>query len=200
MTDSEVSEIGSDSDSDDEIHPRARRRSSASGHSDILTHDEFYLEASESLSRAFKENHSIDNATIELKTLRMATNVTFHEVREAIITALMNVYISESAQGKGIIKKWAPLLDRFTEDEEVQMDILLILQRYFVKKVREGVSLGKFVRALQDFYDADVVEEDKIIRWYGDERAKGPDMLAVRDSAEKFVIWLDEAEEESDEE
>lgn len=87
------------------------------------------------------------------------------------------------------------------------MDILFILQRYFAKAVREGaVALGKFVRALQDFYDADVLDEDKIIRWYGDERAKGAgekwgkDMLAVRDSAEKFVTWLEEAEEESDEE
>ena len=209
LTDSEVSEIGSDSDSDDETHPRSRRRSSASGHSDIVTHDEFYAEANESLSRAFNENHSIDNATIELKTLRMATNVTSHEVREAIITALMDVYISEpGTKGRGIIKKWASLLDRFSmEDVDDQIDILLILQRYFVKKVREGVvSLGKFVRALQDFYDADVLEEDKIIRWYGDERAKGSgdkwgtDMLAVRDSAEKLVTWLEEAEEESDEE
>ena len=136
----------------------------------------------------------------------MATNVTFHEVREAIIAALMNVYISEPTKSRGIIKKWAPLLERFTEDAEVQMDILFILQRYFAKALREAGSAGKFVRALQDLYDADVLEEDKIIRWYGDERARGAgekwgkDMLAVRDSAEKFVTWLEEAEEESDEE
>jgi eIF4-gamma/eIF5/eIF2-epsilon len=46
--------------------------------------------------------------------------------------------------------------------------------------------------------------KDKIIKWYEDDRAKGigekwgTDFLIVRDSAEKFVTWLQEAEEESD--
>ena len=205
LTDSEVSETGSDSDSDSESRLRSRRRSSASGHSDIITHDEFYAEANESLTRAFNENHSIDNATIELKTLRMATNVTFHEVREAIITALMNVCIAEpTTKAQNTVTKWTPLLDRFKEDVDLQTEILFILQAGFVKRMREGVALGKFVRMLQVFYHADVLEEDKIIKWYEDKRAKGSgekwgsDFLTVRESAEKFVTWLKEAEEESD--
>lgn len=84
------------------------------------------------------------------------------------------------------------------------MEILFILQGGFIKRMREGVPLGKFVRMLQVFYHADVLEEDKIIKWYEDERAKGSgekwgtDFLTVRQSAEKFVTWLKEAEEESD--
>src|SRR5439155_23740865 len=65
LTDSEISDIESDSDSGDVAHDHQSR------FSDNLNHEEFYTEAEESLSRAFLENHSIENAMIELKTLRM---------------------------------------------------------------------------------------------------------------------------------
>jgi hypothetical protein len=89
----------------------------------------------------------------------MATNVTFHEVREAIITALIDVCIDESAKARSIVTRWAPLLERFTEDVDGQMEALFLLQRGFVKRMREGVPVGKFVRILQVFYHADVLEE-----------------------------------------
>ena len=174
--------------------------------SDNLNHEEFYTEAEESLSRAFLENHSIENAMIELKTLRMATNVTFHEVREAILAALMNVIITIPSNIKKEFSKWGQLLEKFTEDDDAKMDVVLIVQRYFAKNVREGRTEARaFVMGLQALFQVDAAEEDVIFRWLEDKRAKGvaekwgEDMLALRNSTEKFVTWLREAEEESDE-
>ena len=202
MTDSEISEIGSDTGSGSDI---ASRRSSMSGPSDVITNEEFYTEAEESLARAFQEKHSIDDAAIELKTLRMATNVTFHEVRKAIVIALMNVAMTSPGDVGPTFTKWGKLLLRFMEDEDSQMDILLTAQRLFARKLCEGaVERRTFVVGLQALYQADVLEEDKIFEWFNDDTSKGvgealgEDMANLRKAAEKFVTWLQEAEEESD--
>ena len=182
---------------------RRGRHSSASGSSDILNNEEFYAEAEESISRAFLENHSIENATIELKTLRMAINVTFHEVREAIVSALMGIVLTTPAKVGAMFGKWGELLEKFTEDDEAKLDVVFICQKFFAK--RQGVERKGFVMGLQGLYQADVLEEGIILKWFEDVKSKGveekwgEEMLALRNSAEKFVTWLKEAEEESDE-
>lgn len=50
---------------------------------------EFRSEATASLERAWTEGHAVDNAAVELKTLRMASNVPLGRVREAVIAFLM---------------------------------------------------------------------------------------------------------------
>ena len=169
---------------------------------DLLNNEEFYSEAEESLSRAFLENHSVENATIELKTLRMATNVTFHEVREAIVSALMGIVLTTPAKIGSMFAKWGELLENFSEDDDAKLEIVFLCQKFFVK--RQGVERKGFVMGLQGLYQADILEEDAILKWFEDERSKGSgekcgeEMLALRNSAEKFVTWLKEAEEESD--
>jgi len=127
----------------------------------------------------------------------MATNVTFHEVREAILFALMNIVITSPAKIPGMFNKWGELLQHFTEDEDAQVDIVFIVQRFFAKRGKGG-----FVKGLQSLYDVDCLEEEAIFRWFGDERAKGvgekwgEEMATLRKSAEKFVTWLEEADEE----
>jgi translation initiation factor eIF-2B subunit epsilon len=212
LSDSDISEIGSDSDADsDTTSMRRRRRSSASGFSDApSTNQEFYTEAEESLSRAFLENHSVENAMIELKTLRMATNVTFHEVREAIISSLMNVYLTTPGIAAKLFKKWGGLLRKFEEDLEAELDSVMIMQRYFAKRLRENVQnpaeRNKFVLGLQGMYNSDVFTEKTIFRWFADERAKGvgekgsEDMLSLRNASQKLITWLEEADEDSSEE
>ena len=53
------------------------------------TDSEFQMEAKQSLDRAFAEDHSLENAAVELKTLRMASNVSLKLVREAVIAAIV---------------------------------------------------------------------------------------------------------------
>ena len=56
----------------------------------LLADAEFKSEASASLERAWSEGHAVDNAAVELKTLRMASNVPLGRVREAVIAFLMD--------------------------------------------------------------------------------------------------------------
>ena len=208
LTDSEVSEIGSDSDSDENSTTvRRRRRSSASGRSDISTNEYFLYEAGESLSRAFAENHSVDDAAIELTSLKMTTNVSFHEIREAIVTAMMNVLISQPGRAEPTFAKWSALLSRFIEDEESQLDTAFIAQEYFAKKIREQKAEKKvFVKGLHLLYDNDVVDEEVIFNWYQSKKAQGigerwsEELLTLRNAAQPLLNWLSEANEESDDE
>jgi translation initiation factor eIF-2B subunit epsilon len=202
LTDTSISDIGSDSDSEDEQVYRRRRSNASSAQSDAANKEEFATEAEDSLSRAFAENHSVENAAIELKTLRMATNVTFHEVREAIISALMNG-LQQPSGTKGLFAKWGPLLGEFTEDKDAQVDVCLLVQRFYARGGAAGKE-GMFLRGLQGLYSVDVVEEEAIFLWSEDPRSRGigerwgEDMALLRKKGEKFVVWLREAEEESD--
>jgi translation initiation factor eIF-2B subunit epsilon len=50
---------------------------------------EFLSEVAQSLQRAFAEDHSVENAAVELKTLRMAHNQALEKVRGAVIGAIV---------------------------------------------------------------------------------------------------------------
>ena len=53
------------------------------------------------------------------------------------------------------------------------------------------------VHVLKALYDADVLSEESIVAWHGDERA-GPRGRRLREAAAPFVTWLQEAEEDDE--
>lgn len=80
---------------------------------------EFRSEVKQSLDRAFDEGHSVDNASVELKTLRMASNVPLRRVREAVVEAIVErIPIIEGDAAKQrveitkMVARWGPLIDR----------------------------------------------------------------------------------------
>jgi translation initiation factor eIF-2B subunit epsilon len=82
---------------------------------------EFKLEVTQSLERAFEEGHSVDNASVELKTLRMASNVPLSRVREAVIAALVDrisVVSPEDGAAKQkvevekVVERWGELINK----------------------------------------------------------------------------------------
>ena len=80
---------------------------------------EFRSEVKQSLDRAFAEGHSVDNASVELKTLRMASNVPLRRVREAVVEAIVErIPIVEGDAAKQrteitkMVARWGPLIDR----------------------------------------------------------------------------------------
>ena len=86
---------------------------------DAHLEEEFRREVELSLERAFSEGHSVDNAAVELKTLRMASNVPLIRVREAVIGAIVErISIVEGGgipQRKEIastILRWGDLINR----------------------------------------------------------------------------------------
>ena len=69
---------------------------------------EFQTEVRLSLERAFSEGHSLENASVELKTLRMASNVPLRRVREAVVAGIVEkIALVEGAVPQRVeIKKW----------------------------------------------------------------------------------------------
>jgi translation initiation factor eIF-2B subunit epsilon len=79
---------------------------------------EFQAEVKQSLERAFSEGHSVDNAAVELKTLRMASNVPITSVRELVVGAIVDrikIADNPAAQRQEIskvIERWGELINR----------------------------------------------------------------------------------------
>lgn len=93
---------------------------------------EFQSEVTQSLERAFTEGHSIDNAAVELKTLRMASNVSLSRVREAVISAIVEripiVDGGGAPQRQEITKmidRWGELINKIGGVDPVETVVLL---------------------------------------------------------------------------
>lgn len=83
---------------------------------------EFTSEVIASLERAWAEGHAVENAAVELKTLRMASNVPLRRVREAIVRFLLEKIVDDrngpnSSGGatrdrvQKVIARWGGLID-----------------------------------------------------------------------------------------
>jgi len=144
--------------------------------------EEFQTEVSQSLERAFTEGHSVDTAAVELKTLRMASNVPLIRVREAVVGAIVEkiklVEGDPSEQRKEIAKvtgRWGELIDKIGGVDPVET--VSVLQAHCAKSTRMPL-FGQILAAL---YQEDIVEEDHIRAWHLIPASKGEDL---KDSAE----------------
>ncbi|OZJ01531.1 hypothetical protein BZG36_05500, partial [Bifiguratus adelaidae] len=59
-----------------------------------------------------------------------------------------------------------------------------------------------FAPSVQLLYQLDVVDEDAVLSWYHGQKSQSLGIVpsSIREKAEKFVTWLEEAEEEEEEE
>ncbi|KAF5365596.1 hypothetical protein D9758_003234 [Tetrapyrgos nigripes] len=173
----------SDSDSDSDMYPGTLPTSSTTSltlessvvaASDAVAVSEFQAEVTQSLERAFAEGHSVDNAAVELKTLRMASNVPLLRVREAVIAAIVEKI--EIVEGGGIpqrqeiakvINRWGPLIDKIGGVDAVET--VTLLQSHCAKSKR----LPLFPQILVALYQADIVEEVDMRKWHANPASKG---------------------------
>ena len=101
---------------------------------------EFKAEVTQSLERAFEEGHSVDNAAVELKTLRMASNVPLTRVREAVIAALVDRIrvispeegpAKQKAEVERVMGRWGELINKIGGVDGVEtisiLQVLLLL-------------------------------------------------------------------------
>jgi len=163
-----------------------------------------------SLERALAEGHTVDDAAIELKTLRMASNVTMTEVREVVLDFVVNLVKGEpgSAAQKNnispVVERWSGLIINLVASERVE--ILLLLQKTCARLPN---YLPAFKFFLYAFYSEDIVEATAIRAWLRDPRSKeavgkasGANMeLCWKQGAQTLaVIEADEESEEDEEE
>lgn len=149
----------------------------------------------QSLERAFAEDHSIDNAAVELKTLRMASNVDLKRVRESVVAAIVEkiqvVQGDATAQRKeivSIVQRWGPLIDKIGGVDPVETVEVLQVCCYFCAHEYSSTNhfrqyhcarsthLPLFGQILASLYQEDIVEEDDIRAWHAKSIAKGADL------------------------
>jgi translation initiation factor eIF-2B subunit epsilon len=98
---------------------------------------EFQNEVIQSLERAFTEGHSIDNAAVELKTLRMASNVPLSRVREAVVGAIVEQIrivdggaLPQRNEIARVIDRWGGLINKIGGVDAVETIAVLQVQPF----------------------------------------------------------------------
>ena len=137
-SDSLASESSSESPESDSEYEREERGSLTAPSDTSLplkideAETEFQSEVTQSLERAFSEGHSIDNAAVELKTLRMASNVSLSRVREAVISAIVEGIpivdgggASQRQEIAKMINRWGELINKIGGVDPVETVVLL---------------------------------------------------------------------------
>lgn len=207
-------EDGSMSDGSDDSAPPAIAGIKALDTSEGSEQMAFQRECVHTLERSFDEGHTVENTLIELKTLRMASNVSLKKIIEVLMPFLVGrLELDEAASNKvvsdkvdNLISRWGALLDGLTSGQENGMvDVLLSLQSHCAAPARgEGAVHPKlFPIFLQNLYENDIVSEDGFIQWVKDPSSRQTGGEAGRklwSIGTAFVKALMEADSDDDDE
>lgn len=180
------------------VKQKKRRTYSTTSVQTDFEEEDFEKEAIATVERAVENNHDLDTALLELNTLRMSLNVTYHEVRFATSSALLarvchfietKTLNTKEATDK-VFKHWGPLFKRQVFDQEEEVDLLEILQDLTSTK-DHGKQILLYIISI--LYDLEITDEESILIWWKKANIEN-------EYVAKFIDWLEEAEEDSDEE
>lgn len=186
---------------------KKKKKRSASTASGFYSEDEvenFDTEAIATVERAMENNHDLDTALLELNTLRMSMNVSYHEVRESTTRAMFkrtNHFIEtgtlsvKEAVDK-IFSKWGIMYKRQVFEDADQIDLLLIVQKLCFESACEWRE-AMLMYIINVLYDIEVVEEDAILEWWAG--AECASMAAVNTKTTAWIEWLQQADSGSEE-
>lgn len=173
---------------------------------------DFHLEAVASILDGLQKGDLSENILLELNSYRMAVDANQHEVRRAVVTALIrrisNLVGNEARSQvallqavKDVLGQSQPLVekiifDRSADQKMDQVDFLLLVQDEAVGTPM-GDSLMFFVA--QEAYFLELVEEDGVLQWWEDGRSQQEHRVSVRGKTAQLITFLQEAEEEESE-
>ncbi|KAH8833842.1 nucleotide-diphospho-sugar transferase [Flagelloscypha sp. PMI_526] len=153
--------------------------------------DEFDIEVSLSLDRAFREGHSVDNAAVELKTLRMASNVALERVRTSVVKGIVGQIKIVDGDSTAQLKEVMTVLDRWGQLLRAiggwdAVDTIQNLQEHCARISQ----LSVFGLALRCLYQRDILDEDDIRQWHKTPAAKGKGMENETHFEDMGKCWL----------
>lgn len=166
----------------------------------------FYREVKDSLQNGFAENVSCDNLMLELNASKYAYNMTLEDVTEAVIKSLIDIASEHATEAgsayfvclKKILQYCLGLLEKYIKTASSQIDCLRALEDCAL--AHEKVA-NCMIKILMYLYENDVLSEEVILKWNSNPRSENHDAsMTLRTKITKFIQWLEEAEEESDEE
>lgn len=95
------------------------------------------------------------------------------------------------------VKEGIVILSPFVKDD-IDRGIVLRL----INKLYLAYPETKITQILSQFYDSDILDEESIMKWYDGltEKNTEADVTKIKSDVSKFIDWLKEAQEESEEE
>lgn len=158
---------------------------------------------------SFRKGDDSANIQLELASLRMTTNASEHQVRRALVIALVR-RISEVVQsGQGVkqatdqvLSPHQSLISRTMFDKEVsnksdQVDFLLLLQSDLTHR-NDGDSI--LLHASMKLFEMDVLEEEAFEQWWADAKSSENEALErIRGKTQQFIDFLAQSDESSEE-
>jgi translation initiation factor eIF-2B subunit epsilon len=197
----------------------SRSRLSSFASDDSTGRASFHADAVHGLLDALRaDSGDFDSAKLEFMGLRLANDASDTMMRKAVATAFARraaellepehgaLEPSKAAERALAARKGAA---KFIAEvgvgggEPEQVEFVLATQRALLG-VRTGSAdqarLGTVLAAmLQQLYALDILEEDGILGWWGDDRAKdGESMELLKEKCRVLVEWLENASEEED--
>ncbi|XP_075058514.1 translation initiation factor eIF2B subunit epsilon [Mixophyes fleayi] len=165
----------------------------------------FQNEVLGTLQRGVEENISCDNLVLEINSLKYAYNISLVEVMQVLCKVVLefpmqqlngvldvNPYCNALLP---LLKRWTPLLKNYIKRASDHLCCLRAMEDFFLDHEPLWAAVAK---VLMGFYQQDVLAEEMILRWFSqtDITDKGR-QLRKRQVLQKFIQWLEEAEEES---
>ncbi|KAH6891034.1 nucleotide-diphospho-sugar transferase [Thelonectria olida] len=162
------------------------------------------------------ETGDFDSAKLEFMGLRLANDASDAMMRRAVATSFARRAAelltpeygphepAKAAEKALTARKGAT---KFIDEvgvgggEPEQVEFIIALQKALVHtrgsdQARVGILLAAL---LQQLYNLDIIEEEGILGWWGDERAvEGEGMAVLKDKCRPLVEWLENASEEED--
>uniref|UniRef100_A0A672HXU0 Translation initiation factor eIF2B subunit epsilon n=1 Tax=Salarias fasciatus TaxID=181472 RepID=A0A672HXU0_SALFA len=167
----------------------------------------FQMEVLGTLQRGLEENISCDNLVLEINSLKYAYNITLKEVMQILTRVILEYPFQQ--QGANLtpsqyvtlvlplLKKWAPVFKNYVKRAQDHMDCLSAFEEHFLEHESHWAAM---VKVLMNMYQLEILEEEIILRWFSqgattDQSRK----LRKNQGLQKFIQWLEEAEESSEE-
>ncbi len=176
----------------------------------------FHNEVLESLQRGAKEGINAENLVLEINSSRHAYAATPQQVVQSVTQSILTIATrgdsdSESFTGVKLLKSVQKSVSGFqalmakycSKTISAQVDCLVALAEFCASNAAVEAIAAKVMQVL---YDKDLLVEEAILKWYGEEEDEAVEAASpgfskkFRDRVKPFVDWLEEDEDDSDEE
>ncbi|XP_061493488.1 translation initiation factor eIF-2B subunit epsilon [Rhineura floridana] len=167
----------------------------------------FQNEVLGTLQRGEEENISCDNLVLEINSLKYAYNIGLKEVMEVLSKVVLEFPLQQINTEKDsqhycmlvvpLLKNWAPVFKNYIKRASDHLDALHAIEEFFLDHENLCMAMAK---VLMTFYQLEILAEEMILTWFSqrDTSDKGR-QLRKNQRLQKFIQWLEEAEEESSE-
>ncbi|XP_006002414.1 translation initiation factor eIF-2B subunit epsilon [Latimeria chalumnae] len=167
----------------------------------------FQNEVVGTLQRGLEEHISWENLVLEINSLKYAYNISLKEVMQTLCKVALEFPLQEQDPELPanqyctalvpLLKKWSPVFKNYIKRASDHLDSLAAMEEFFLE---HKPLWSAAVKVLMTLYQEEILAEEIILRWFsqGATSEKGR-QLRKHQGLQKFIQWLEEAEEESSE-